>query len=102
MFAFGGVTIVQKFTHAIEACKNMALLPPGKLLYDGDAPKCKHFWQFLAQCHILTLKLGVFSRVGIWPNFVDKDKFMRSDSLSFSWRWNCALADKALWYALST
>ena len=33
----------------------MASLPPGKLLYDGDAPKCKHVWQCLAQCHIKTI-----------------------------------------------
>ena len=51
MFAFGGVTIVQKLTgeylcriFARFARKNTTRVPPGKLLYDGDAPKCKHFW----------------------------------------------------------
>ncbi len=50
MLAFGGVTIVQKFTGGTRVeflrakRKNTTLLPPGKLLYDGDAPKCKHFW----------------------------------------------------------
>ena len=55
MFAFGGDTIVQKFTRGYPcrffarfARKNTTLLHPGKLLCDGDAPKCKHFWHMFS------------------------------------------------------
>ena len=37
--------------------------------------------RFARKVMYLSLKLGVFSRVEIWPNFVDKDKFLRSDTL---------------------
>ena len=32
---------------------------------------------------VLSMKFRVFSRVQIWPTFVFKDKFLRSDSFSF-------------------
>ena len=50
MFAFGGVTIVQKLTRVkmpyfcARSAQKYGISYPGKLLYDGDAPKCKRFW----------------------------------------------------------
>ena len=37
------------------------------------------FARFARKIMYLSMKLGVFSRVDIWPKFVDKDKFLRSD-----------------------
>ena len=48
-----------------------------------NTPSYKDKWEIVArfarEIMYLSLKLGVFSRVEIWPNFVDKDTFLRSE-----------------------